>query len=58
MDYNTWVNVDTINVTDASTNAISTLIEPYTPYLDIQATAITNAQTTKITYTILIEKNP
>lgn len=58
MDYITWTNLDTISVTDVSTSAISVLNEPYTPYLDIQATGITNAQTTKLTYTVLIEKNP
>ena len=58
MDYVTWVNMDTISTTDASTNGISTVMDVYAPYLDIQSTGITNAQTTKLTYTILIEKNP
>jgi len=58
MDYQTWTNLDTLTVSEATESAISTVIEPYTPYLDIQATATDSVQTSKLTYTILIEKNP
>jgi len=60
MDYIKWVNMDTLLMahTTADTSQITALEVPYTPYLDIQTTGTTATGKAKLTYTILIEKNP
>lgn len=58
LDYSNWTNLDTVNLTSASRVGMSSLVLPYAQYLDIQTTAIDSTQTSKFTYTILIEKNP
>lgn len=57
MDYVKWTRADSVTVTEASTKAISTLLSPYTPYLDVEVVPIDSTQKSSATLTILIEKN-
>lgn len=56
MDNITWNNLDTLLMVHTTAKVLITdLVEPYTPYLDIQALGTTGTQTTKLTYTVLIQ---
>lgn len=57
LNYVDWTDVDTVLTTDTDDYEISTLLSPYTQYIEIETTGITNAQTSKYKYNILIEKN-
>jgi hypothetical protein len=52
-----WLAVDTVLTTDQSNYVISDLVLPYTQYIEIESKGITNAQTSRFKYNILIEKN-
>jgi len=51
-----WTDVDTVLTTDADDYEIGLLLSPYTQYIEIETTGITNAQTSGYKYNILIEK--
>lgn len=56
LNFKDWEDVDTINTADADRYEIGLLLSPYTQYIEIESTGITNAQTSKYKYNILIEK--
>lgn len=57
MNYIDWLDIDTINTTDTYLHEIGLLLSPYTQYIEIESKGITNAQTSRFKYNILIEKN-